>query len=90
MWCDVGDAQAKLGDIDASRRSLETALEISDSSLEKLLHQRIAQEQVGAGLFREAYATIHAIDNLQWRALPLAQLANAMAKRQSGRPQSTE
>ncbi len=86
MWVDVAEAQAKLGDIDASRRSLEIALEISNASLEKLLHQRIACEQVGAGLFREAYATIHAIDNPQWRALPLAQLARAVAERQAARP----
>lgn len=83
MFVKIAEVQAKAGDLPAAKRSLEKALKISRSTKANDHHQSIARCQVSIGFLEDAYETIAAIQEAEWRALPLAELARAAAKKKA-------
>lgn len=83
MFTKIAEARAKAEDLSAAKRCLEKALQVSRKTEANDHHQWIARSQVRVGLFEDAYETIMAIPEAEWRLIPLAELAHQTAKREA-------
>jgi hypothetical protein len=77
----VAATVAQAGEVELAKQVFERAIAFSNANDDpKFDHHWIARMQVSGGLLTDAYGTIQAITDANDRALPLAQLARAVAK----------
>src|SRR5262249_36941508 len=83
MLVKIAEARAKTADLLVAKRCLEKAIKASQATKANDAHQWIARCQVRVGLLEDAHETIRAMQQLESRLLPLAELTREAAKKQA-------
>ena len=76
----IAEVHAAMGDLAQARSAIKKACELGDAGEDGNFRQPIALAQIRCGMLDDAYETTMAIEELPYRVVPLAMLAERAAK----------